>query len=451
MDEIVNKAKNSHYPKSLKPIEESDLARLSDFLPLAKIIFDDNDVLFTDDKITEFYIPSEINQLIMTLRNESKELWKNKVLMLNHQSQNRWVDVFTTKVIYKGKNAWLAYINDISERYVDISNDERWLKLKDMITRVNNSVLLGEEINKTMDIILEGTLKTFENANLGTILLLNHDHFELIAYIGYSQEIESFKLPYERSFLYIETQGKMDKIVVLNGLPHDDRFLRIKKADGEIAFFNSVICAPIFYKGKLYGMISIESFNRNAFSAIDVTKMEFIKKNIEIAINSRLTLLEKSTMALTDQLTGLYNRHYLEEQAKFVFEKANRYKEEFNLILFDVDDLKAINDHYGHLVGDQAIKIISHDLKNITRKSDIIARFGGDEFLALSFVSSVEGLTHKYCTLLEKYQQHPLKLEDNHIVLSFSFGIATFGVDGLSLEALIKVADERLYAHKRLK
>jgi len=102
-------------------------------------------------------------------------------------------------------------------------------------------------------------------------------------------------------------------------------------------------------------------------------------------VNRQLTnaIRRIQRMAIKDDLTGLYNRRYAIEQLNQHWAEAKRYNHTFSCVMTDVDDFKAINDKYGHLEGDSVLVRLGRSLSEITRESDIVCRFGGDEFMVL--------------------------------------------------------------------
>lgn len=195
-------------------------------------------------------------------------------------------------------------------------------------------------------------------------------------------------------------------------------------------------------------MVSVDSLKNKAFTSADKRTMEFIQENIQLAITSQLSYLEKSRLALTDYLTGVYNRLYLTEQFNFVLEKATRYNEHFCVAVFDIDDLKQINDTFGHLIGDQVIKEIANVLLRSIRRSDILARYGGDEFISINFMTNTADLVKKLNIITEKIKNNPWIAHDQKIAMSFSFGVASFPEDGKTYNELLQVADRRMYEDK---
>jgi len=231
----------------------------------------------------------------------------------------------------------------------------------------------------------------------------------------------------------------------------DEQFHPIKTFAGKEVFIKSEISSPIYINGELYGMINVDSLKLDAFDETDYTSMEFIRNNVEIAISNQLLYTEKSILAMHDQLTTLYNRHYFNEQFDLIKEKALRYNESFNFIIFDVDGLKSVNDRFGHLVGDQTLQKIAQELQRNTRKSDIIARYGGDEFIGVYFVSKHEDLVEKFLAIDKSLNSEPWIIGGNEVPCAFSFGIANFPLDGSSLDEMINIADARMYENKKKK
>jgi diguanylate cyclase (GGDEF)-like protein len=155
-------------------------------------------------------------------------------------------------------------------------------------------------------------------------------------------------------------------------------------------------------------------------------------------------------LSLTDDLTGLYNRRRFFVLTEQYLKIALRTKKRLLLLFIDMDDLKWINDHYGHNEGDQALKEFARILRQTFRESDIIARIGGDEFVVL-FMSTDENserlLTRLYENLKE-YNDQP----SQRYPLSISVGTAQFEPESpASIDELLFKADASMYAQKRKK
>ena len=157
-----------------------------------------------------------------------------------------------------------------------------------------------------------------------------------------------------------------------------------------------------------------------------------------------------SALSLTDDLTGLYNRRRLLVLAEQYLKLSVRTKKTLLFLFIDVDNLKWINDHYGHQAGDQALIDLAAVLKKTFRKSDIIARIGGDEFVVLSESTDRNGdiaVTRLYENIAEENARG-----DRPCPLSISVGTTQFDPEHLvSIDELLSKADASMYSQKRKK
>ncbi len=153
--------------------------------------------------------------------------------------------------------------------------------------------------------------------------------------------------------------------------------------------------------------------------------------------------LEK--IAIYDSLTGVYNRLFMEELLKDRIDKANRLDQVFSIILVDLNDFKLVNDKYGHVTGDAALAWIAKQMKENIRYHDIIARWGGDEFLILIPDDPCVNVLNIVYRL-----QNNVTFEKGDVKITLSTGYACFPKDGRDMETLLKKADERMYKIKRI-
>lgn len=151
--------------------------------------------------------------------------------------------------------------------------------------------------------------------------------------------------------------------------------------------------------------------------------------------------------AATDALTGLYNRRLFEEYFSKELNRAKRYGQHLAVVILDLHRFKDINDRYGHLVGDQALQAAASTMRKTLRTSDYAFRIGGDEFALLLPQSDPEQAATLCRRLRTSYASvtEPMKLE---LPLALDYGIAVFPEDGDQQEALVRLADDRLYQMK---
>lgn len=151
-------------------------------------------------------------------------------------------------------------------------------------------------------------------------------------------------------------------------------------------------------------------------------------------------------LAMLDPLTGLYNRRLADERLKAEVTRSNRHKRPFSLCLFDLNDFKAMNDSYGHLVGDEVLKEFARRLTEAIRSSDVAARIGGDEFLLLLPECHEKNVKE----LLSRLVRLEVEVEGKRFPFSYSAGWTECREDD-SPQTLLERADRSLYTNKRAK
>ncbi len=163
-----------------------------------------------------------------------------------------------------------------------------------------------------------------------------------------------------------------------------------------------------------------------------------LKKEIK---SSFLKMADLSQDSLHDKLTGIYNRRYFDIIIDKLIEKAADFSVKFSVLMIDIDHFKKFNDKYGHDIGDEVLKIVSRTIeKNIRSNSDMLFRYGGEEFIVITAVGLDDAimLAHKINEL--DFIGAPEKI-------TVSIGVSNFQ-QGLSKEDLIKIADNNLYKAK---
>ncbi|MFC1566267.1 response regulator [bacterium] len=168
-------------------------------------------------------------------------------------------------------------------------------------------------------------------------------------------------------------------------------------------------------------------------------------------------ILKKKKMyeciSMTDGLTGLHNKDYFKKQIKLFNDIAKRYEKVYSLLIVDMDNLKVINDTFGHFAGDLAIQKIAQILNSELRQSDIIARFGGDEFVIILSECDKENATivEKKLKSINKNELSIIDKTGKKINFSISVGSSTFSKEVNSEERVFEIADVNMYEDKKSK
>ena len=189
------------------------------------------------------------------------------------------------------------------------------------------------------------------------------------------------------------------------------------------------------------------SISRKVISDNTVVVLSLIGRTVGTAINHTKRFDRTFRDSIKDDLTGIHNRRYFTERLGAELDRVNRYpKDPLSLILIDIDFFKQINDTHGHQTGDTVLIWFATLLSAKRRKSDIVARYGGDEFTIL-LINTGKDQAREVAEDL-RHQVELLSIAATGIPLTASFGVATFGKGASTIDSLMDKADKALYAAK---
>ena len=216
---------------------------------------------------------------------------------------------------------------------------------------------------------------------------------------------------------------------ILSGKTWEGELNNMKKG-GELFWENTRIAPLLNQDGEISNFVAIK---------VDITERKRAQDELE-------------RMAITDPLTGLFNRRYFFEVAQKEFLKSIRYNRPLSVVLFDIDMFKSINDTYGHLAGDQILAQIGVLLTQKERETDLSARYGGEEFVLLLPETDCEGARNTAERLRSLLETSPIYYENHKIQFTASFGVAGIGNRDYpeTFDYLILQADKALYEAKRI-
>lgn len=337
----------------------------------------------------------------------------------------------------------------VRKRFLALKENARRLHLlADMNVRVNREILLNEDIELIYRTILNYLFSVFNTASTGSVLILGDDGcLTFAASRGFTEEfVNNFHLRLEDSFLYQLTGGAIKEARLVTRADFERIETVIKPGSWE---YKSVITAPIFVGDRLFGLLNLDSAVSDTYDAHDVEIVERFRTQIEVGLLARERYTANIKRYQVDALTGLLTRRYFEDLFKLSLERALRHHEEFVVALFDMDGLKQVNDTFGHLAGDQLLLSVAQVLQASCRTSDIMGRFGGDEFMAIYHRTDAAAMERALAGIRTKLRARPVRLGPaEEYRASFSYGIASFPSDGTDQDALFACADARLYAMK---
>jgi len=229
----------------------------------------------------------------------------------------------------------------------------------------------------------------------------------------------------------------------------DSRFA--DEFDRKLSFeTRSIACVPVKSHDSVYGVIElINSLEDGIFDESDEQILTTIADFAGIAISNARAVEKIRELVITDDLTGLYNSRYFFEQIEYEVERSKRYQSPLSLVFFDLDRFKSVNDTHGHLTGSNLLTEVGAIVTRNIRKTDKAARYGGDEFVVILPHTEKLGAYTFATKLHRELQEHSFfSLDGTPLIVTGSFGVASFPEDALCSSELISAADDAMYRVK---
>ena len=337
-----------------------------------------------------------------------------------------------------------------------IANARTFQKLQEAETLANfekgtsetlREILSELTLQLDLDELLERILRSLSRVipfSAAAVSLLNGDQLSFVAGHRFSEEghLSAFSLPdrpLSLASLPAQDLGTTIEFLSRNSIVQD--YLGGEK-------FLSWMNVPLVLRGKLFGFLSMGNQIAQAYNDSEVNLAKSFADEVSIAIENARLFKEIQTLAITDGLTGLYNRRHFYQMANLEFIRSSRYNRPLSLLMIDVDWFKRINDTYGHLVGDRALREMAQTCLLKIRGGDLVGRYGGEEFAVLlpeTHEASALALAER---LRQRIADAPLITDQGQVVITVSIGVVQKDDDCSDLEELLRRSDEALYHAK---
>jgi diguanylate cyclase (GGDEF)-like protein len=213
----------------------------------------------------------------------------------------------------------------------------------------------------------------------------------------------------------------------------------------------TLVMVPLRAGGRTIGLLELAaSAGRREFSAQELDFFTTMANQVGAALENARLVQTLRHVADVDQLTGVANHRYLQERLRQEIARAIRTRRPLSILMVDLDGFKAVNDAHGHAVGDRLLNEMAAALKSAVRTNDVVARYGGDEFVILMPDTPEAAARRVGRRMLQAVADHRHVLPDGtEISLGASAGLAIYPADGRSPAALLAAADAAMYAVKR--
>jgi diguanylate cyclase (GGDEF)-like protein/PAS domain S-box-containing protein len=220
-----------------------------------------------------------------------------------------------------------------------------------------------------------------------------------------------------------------------------------RTADLSKSYWGKVAGTPLIWGNEFLGVVFV--FSNQNFYENDLKILELFGSHAAAAIRNARLHQELSQLAVTDSLTGIYNRRHFFEMAEKEFHQAVRYKRPFSVIMFDLDLFKNVNDTFGHARGDEILQMVVQRCAALMRDADILGRYGGEEFVIALPETSAPDAVAMAERLRQELASRPVESESFPALVTASFGVATLTANVADLMELLNRADIALYHVKQ--
>ena len=211
----------------------------------------------------------------------------------------------------------------------------------------------------------------------------------------------------------------------------------------------SIIIVPLRSSAGVIGVLSAQSYTPNMYGDDDIEALELLAGNVAVGIENARLFTTIQNMAITDDLTGLYNRRKFYELATQEFERSRRYARPLSVIMLDIDHFKKVNDTYGHAIGDQVLQELARLAKTSLRTVDILARYGGEEFVIMLPETTIEEASKTAERFRVNTAKATLPTRVGNMSITISLGVVAQDDNCRNLEELLDRSDQAMYASKR--
>lgn len=314
---------------------------------------------------------------------------------------------------------------------------------------IGKTISSSLRLDDTLKLVLDNAIKV-TGTEAGSIALLDESSNKLAikAAEGFSEDfMHTHRWKIRPDGMTAKILGQTEPFILTDTLKESTFNNPIALQEG----IRSLIAVPLCFNDKIIGILYVDDFEPRTFSESELRLVSILATQAAIAINNAQMHEKAKWLAITDGLTEVYNHRFFQEELSKEIKRTERYNHSLSIIMMDVDYFKDYNDFFGHKKGDEVLKVIGRLLTQFTRKSDFVARYGGDEFV----VMLPETPKEKALELAERIR---LGIERNDLLkgdgfkignLTISLGVASYPNDAKTASELVDKVDQVLYLAKK--
>lgn len=300
------------------------------------------------------------------------------------------------------------------------------------------------DLQTVLDVVVSEAMRLVKNARTAHIFLYSHGRLNFGAALNEDGERNKPIAEPRKNGLTYFVANSGEKLIVEDMTQHPIY------RDAPKDWTGSIIGVPLKFKDSTVGVMSLSRSTTGGFTRAELRLIELLADQAAVAISNASLHKLVAEQANTDILTGQPNRRALEDRLQEEIRYARRMNTQFSVVMMDLDGFKAVNDQYGHVVGDQVLNEVATYLAANLRPTDFLARYGGDEFTLLireGGLETAKAVTTKIVELVKRLD-FPFP-EKRKMELGITAGIAVYPIHARNAGDLLRAADASLYHGKK--
>jgi len=314
----------------------------------------------------------------------------------------------------------------------------------DALKRISLNLTSSLDLQKVLDAVVTEAMGLLKNARAAHIFLFERGVLEFGASLNANGE-RNKPVAIPRKNGLTQSVIQTGRQIIVEDIEKHPLYTGVK---GKWA--GSIVGIPLKFKDDILGVMNLSRSTPGRFTRSELRLMSLLADQAAVAIFNASLYRRVTQMANTDSVTGLPNRRALDERIQEEIRFARRMNSEFSVVMMDLDGFKAVNDTYGHVVGDELLYSLFNYLAENIRPTDFLARYGGDELTLVSREANqdmAESVTQKIIDLVRGYK--PAFAEKKNIQLGITAGIAIYPTHSKTAGDLLRAADAALYQAKK--
>jgi diguanylate cyclase (GGDEF)-like protein len=314
----------------------------------------------------------------------------------------------------------------------------------DALKRITRNLTSSLELQTVLDAVVTEAMHLVKGSHEAHIYLYQNDKLSFAAALDETGAKDK-QMSEPRPNGLTNTVAGQKQLVIVEDMVNHPLFENAAKP-----WSGSVIGIPLMMSGAVVGVMNLIRSHVGSFSHAEVRLLTLLADQAAIAISNARLHQAVNEQAHSDTLTSLPNRRALDERLDEAIDFSNRTNQTFSVVMFDLDGFKAINDTYGHEVGDDVLRQLATFLLHHLRSTDFLARYGGDEMTLVLPNTDLTQASHVCNKFQNQLQKLSIQLPDKKpVTLGVSGGIAHYPMHATTASGLLRAADEALYRAKK--